>query len=213
MALDIVGAGFGRTGTLSLKYALEMLGFDRCYHMREIRLHHPEHRDIWSAAHRGEAVNWDALFEGYKAAVDWPTCNLWQELSTFYPQSKVILSIRNPQRWYDSIRNTIYASSMAAFHSEDQAEHRRGEWAREVIWQWVFDDRLDDKEHVVGVFNEHVARVKAAIPPERLLVFEASHGWAPLCEFLRCPVPEVPFPRVNSTDEFRSRSRLPDQKV
>ena len=204
MALEVVGAGFGRTGTKSLKFALEMLGFDRCYHMMEVR-EHLEHRPIWSAAHRGKQVDWDALFEGYRASVDWPACNMWRELSEYYPQSKVILTTRDPESWYDSIHNTIYASSTQALHSEDEDQRLRGQWVNEVIWQWQFDGRMDDKDYVIRVFNDHIARVKATIPAERLLVFEASQGWPPLCEFLGRPVPQAPFPNINTTEEFRGR--------
>lgn len=210
MALDVVGAGFGRTGTKSLKFALEMLGFDRCYHMIEVH-EHPEHRPTWSAAHQGEPVNWDALFEGYRASVDWPACNMWQELSEYYPQSKVILTTRDPERWYDSIHNTIFALSTQLLHSQDEDERLQGQWVNEVVWQGVFNGRLDDKDYVIGVFNDHIARVKATIPAERLLVFEAPHDWPVLCEFLERPVPQVPYPTSNTTEEFRVRYRWDGQ--
>ena len=204
MALDVVGAGFGRTGTLSLKSALEALGFDRCYHMMEMR-ENSDHRAVWAAAHRGEPVDWDVLFEGYRAAVDWPACNLWRELAEYYPNAKVLLSVRDSQRWYDSVRNTIYPSSMNALKSEDEADRRRGEWLQEIIWGGVFDGRLEDRDHAIGIYEAHIETVKASIPADRLLVFEASGGWGPLCEFLGVEVPETPFPHVNTTDDFRER--------
>ena len=204
MALDIVGAGFGRTGTLSLKYALEQIGFDKCYHMLEVG-NHADHRDQWSAARRGEAIAWDALFEGYKASVDWPACDFWQELSEHYPESKVLLSVRDPERWYASIRNTIHLSTSSGLTAEDEAERERAKWANWFIWETNFDDRMDDKDHVIGVYEAHIARVQAAIPSDRLLVYETGSGWEPLCEFLGVPVPDDPYPHVNTTEDFRER--------
>lgn len=204
MALDVVGAGFGRTGTLSLKSALETLGFDRCYHMMEVR-EHPEHQAMWAAAQRGEPVDWDLLFDGYGAAVDWPACNLWRELAEYYPDAKVLLSVRDSGRWYDSVRNTIYASSMNALKSEDEVDRRRGEWLQEIIWGGIFDGRLEDRDYAIGVYEAHVKAVQASIPADRLLVFEASEGWSPLCEFLGVEIPETPFPHVNTTEDFRAR--------
>ncbi len=204
MALDIVGAGLGRTGTLSLKYALEQLGFDKTYHMLEVG-RYPDHRDLWSAARRGEAVDWDAMFADFKASVDWPACDFWWELSEHYPESKVLLSVRDPERWYASIRNTIHLSTSAGLQAEDDAERERAEWAHWFIWETNFDDRMEDKDHVIGVYEARTAAVQAAIPSDRLLVYETGSGWGPLCEFLDVPVPDDPYPHVNTTEEFRER--------
>lgn len=203
MPLDVVGAGFGRTGTLSLKSALERLGFERCYHMIEVR-DREEHRPIWAAAQRGEPVDWDALLEGYRATVDWPACNFWEQLSAYYPDSRVILSQRDPDRWYESIRNTIYPTSMERLESDDPAQQAIGRWLAEIIWDGVFGGRLEDKDHAIGVYLAHGERVRATIPPERLLVFEPSQGWGPLCEFLEREVPDEPYPRVNTTEDFQA---------
>lgn len=207
MGLDVVGAGFGRTGTLSLKQGLERLGFVKCYHMMEV-MGHPEHVSLWAAAHRGEAVDWDALFEGYRASVDWPSCNLWRELADYYPEAKVILSTRDPELWYESVRQTIYPSSIALVDSENEVMRGFARWVNEIIWERVFDGRLDDRSHCIRIFRAHEAAVKAAVSPERLLVFDPSEGWEPLCEFLGAPVPDEPFPRVNTTEEFLSRSTV-----
>ena len=205
MALDVVGAGFGRTGTLSLKHALERLGFGACYHMLEVARNHPEHRALWSAARRGEPVDWDALFEGYRAAVDWPACDFWRELAAHYPQSKVLLSVRDPDRWYDSVRNTIHLSTSENLASDDPETRAAAEWAQRQLWDANFGGRMDDRAHVIGVFERHSGKVRAAVPPERLLVYEAGSGWEPLCAFLGVPVPDEPFPHVNTTEEFRER--------
>lgn len=183
MALDVIGAGFGRTGTLSLELALERLGFERCYHMVEV-FRHPEHMEVWSAAHRRESVDWETLFDGYRAAVDWPSCNLWREQMQAFPQAKVILSTRDPESWYDSLCNTILPSTRKAAAADDPLRRRFGEWANEIIWKRVFDGRIDDREHTIEVYRAHVDRVRAEVPADRLLVFEAGQGRAPLCEFL-----------------------------
>ena len=208
MTIEVVGAGFGRTGTNSLQVALQQLGFDKCYHMLEVR-EHPEHVPIWAAAHRGERVDWDALYAGYKATVDWPSCNLWRELADYYPRSKVILTTRDPDRWYESVMNTIYPSSMAAASSDNPAARVFGEWAVEIIWNRVFDGRMQDKAHVLQVLRRHEAEVKVTIAPTRLLVFDVAQGWDPLCRFLGRPVPSEPFPRLNSTEDFRARTAPP----
>jgi hypothetical protein len=204
MGLEVVGAGFGRTGTMSLKLALEKLGFDKCYHMMEV-MGHPDHPAVWAAAHRGEQVDWDKLFEGYKATVDWPSCNLWREQAAHFPDSKILLSTRDPEHWYASVMNTIYPSSMEAAQSDNEMLQRFGQWAIEIIWDKLFGGRLDDKDHCIRVFLEHEKAVVAEAPPERLLVYEASQGWQPLCDFLGCDVPDEPFPRVNTTEEFQTR--------
>jgi hypothetical protein len=204
MTLDVVGAGFGRTGTMSLKLALEQLGFSKCYHMLEV-FQQPAHIDVWETAHRGGTVDWDALFEGYRASVDWPSCNLWREQLAAFPDAKVILSTRDPASWYESVMNTIYPSSRAAAESDDPAQQRFGRWAVEIIWDGVFDGRMDDRDHVIGVYERHVETVKREAPADRLLVFEASQGWEPLCAFLDVPVPESDCPRTNTTEEFNTR--------
>lgn len=206
MTIDVIGAGFGRTGTLSLKLALEKLGFEKCYHMMEV-FENPGHVDVWLQATRGEPVDWPELFSGYRASVDWPACNFWELQLEAFPQARVILSERDPERWYDSVMNTIYPSSMAARDGGDPAMQPWVDMAFELIWDGTFHGRVEDKDHAIDVYQAHNAYVKKQAPADRLLVFEASQGWAPLCEFLGCPVPDEPYPRVNTTEEFRARSR------
>jgi hypothetical protein len=202
MALEVIGAGFGRTGTLSLKAALEQLGFVDCYHMLVMR-EHPEHPAIWQAAARGEEVDWDALFEGYRAAVDWPSCNFWQRQLAHWPDAKVLLSRRDPQQWYDSVMNTIYKFSAQARENPETAE--RAQFAFDVIWDPLFGDRMDDRQHVIDVYNAHNAEVQALVPAQQLLTFDPADGWEPLCAFLGVAVPDGPYPRTNTTQEFVER--------
>ena len=200
VTIKVIGAGFGRTGTYSLKHALEQLGFSKCYHMWEVT---NEHRSVWSDASHGRPVDWDSLFDGFQASVDWPSCNFWREQAAHYPDAKILLSLRDPESWYESVINTIYAGSRAALESDEPDARRRGEWAFEIIWRRLFDDRMDDRAHVIDVFNRHNQSVIDQVAPDRLLVFEAKQGWQPLCSFLEVPVPETDYPRMNTTEEFR----------
>ena len=184
MGLKVIGAGFGRTGTLSLKMALEMLGFDKCYHMFEV-MENPHHIDIWQKAHDGEAIDWDALFQGYQASVDWPSCNLWREQLAHYPDAKVILSLRSPESWYKSVMNTIYPSSMAAADSDDPGAITFGQWAKRIIWDRVFEGRMEERDHAIDVFNRHNQDVIDSVPSDKLLVFEAKDGWQPFVQLSR----------------------------
>lgn len=204
MTINVLGAGFGRTGTLSLKQALEKLGFDKCYHIVEV-FQNPGHLDLWLQATRGEKVDWPGLFGGYRASVDWPSCNFWELQLDVFPEAKVILSERDPERWYDSVMNTIYPSSLRARESGDPAMQAWVEMAFELIWDGTFHGRIEDREHAIEVYLAHNDYVKKQAPPDRLLVFEPSQGWEPLCAFLGCAVPEEPYPRVNTTEEFQAR--------
>jgi hypothetical protein len=210
MPLKIIGAGLGRTGTLSLKVALEQLGFAKCYHMTEV-LAHPEHIRIWDAATRGEPVEWEALFLGYQATVDWPGCNFYQEYLRLYPEAKVILTVRDPERWYDSVRQTIFRQQRAfpvwilPFFPRLRSFLRLTE---RLIWEGVFRGRFEDRAYAIEVFNRHIEEVKRAVPKDRLLVYEVSEGWRPLCSFLGVPIPENQrFPHLNDAAEFQARIR------
>lgn len=199
--IRLIGAGFGRTGTLSLKHALEQLGLNKCYHMAEV-LQHPEHMAIWRAAHNGEPIDWHGFLAGYQATVDWPSCNLWREQLAAFPDAKVLLSLRDKDRWYDSVMATIYKFSSAGLTDDDPNRRAGAQWAHEIIWQRVFDGKLDDRAHVTGIFEQHNQTVIDEVPADRLLVFEAAQGWQPLCDFLDLPMPDTPYPRVNSREEF-----------
>jgi hypothetical protein len=216
--LKVIGAGFGRTGTMSLKVALETLGFGPCYHMLEV-FSHPEHAQRWEAAWLGERVDWDDLLDGYEAAVDWPACAFYEELMERHPDAKVILTVRDPERWYESVRNTIYALSMTVSGSRllrlvlglrgllRNGAFARGNMAETVIWEGTFDGRFEDKRYAIGVFERHNEKVRRRVPEERLLTYEVSEGWGPLCDFLGVEVPDKPFPRLNDTAQMRARLR------
>ena len=204
MSLAVIGAGFGRTGTMSLKLALEHLGLGPCYHMREL-LAHPAQDPVWHAATRGERVDWDALFEGYGSAVDWPVAAFWQQLAQHYPHARFILSVRDSQKWHESVLETIFkALSSTPDAGEAQARTHRA-MTRELILHRTFDGRLDDAAHAIAVYERHNQAVRDGISAHRLLVVEAASGWEPLCAFLDCPVPDLPYPHSNSREEFHDR--------
>jgi hypothetical protein len=205
MAIKVIGAGFGRNGTMSLKRALEMLGFDKCYHMAEV-FQKPEHVPVWHAAAHGKSVDWDGVFAGYQASVDWPSCNFWQEQMVRYPDAKVVLSERDPERWYESVMNTIYPMSIPYRHSEDPQKRSWGMMIYDLVWQGTFGGRIEDKDHAIDVYQAHNRKVKETVPADRLLVHESSAGWEPLCQFLECPVPQEDYPSSNSTEEFKARA-------
>ena len=203
---------------MSLKVALESLGFGPCYHMTEV-FEHPEHADIWLAAWRGEPVDWDGFLEGYEASVDWPACTFYEELFRRYPDARVLLSVRDPERWYESTRNTIYELSVGILRSPLYrvgfavvsffmfGRSVRSNLADEIIWDGTFDGRFDDKRYAIEVFNRHNEEVRRSVPPDKLLVYEVKDGWGPLCKFLGVEVPDEPFPRVNDTAEMQRRIR------
>ncbi|MEV4170301.1 sulfotransferase family protein [Nonomuraea sp. NPDC049709] len=216
--MKVIGAGFGRTGTRSLKAALEQLGFGPCYHMSSV-IAEPYRVRQWLDVGEGRSRDWDALFAGFGSALDWPASAYWRELAAHYPDAKVILTVRDPGRWYDSVSETIFRSALeqrrglpphrrvirwlVARRAPDFALYPR--MARATFIDPVFGGRIDDREHVIEVFERHVAEVRAAIPAERLLVFEPGDGWEPLCAFLGVPVPEVPYPQVNERAAFRRK--------
>ncbi|MEM1231613.1 MAG: sulfotransferase family protein [Pseudomonadota bacterium] len=202
MSLQVIGAGFGRTGTLSLKYALEQLGVGPCYHMMEIR-QHPHHIDEWAAIQRGATPDWETLLSGYASAVDWPSCNFWASQLAWRPQAKVILSLRDGEAWHRSVMNTIYPSTLKGRSSDDPAVRRHTAAIDEIIWNGVFDGRIEDAAHAIACFDAHNRAVMDAVPAEQLLVYRPGDGWEPLCAFLEVPVPDAPYPRVNSTEDFQ----------
>ena len=199
MALQVIGSGFGRTGTMSLKRALEQLGFGPCHHMEEV-LAHPEQVPHWQAVVAGRPVNWDEVFAGYRSQVDWPGAHVWRELAAAYPQAKVIHTVRSEEQWWKSFSNTI-AALLTSSDPGPAPPHIRT--MMEVAAQFIGPQMLGgDRETALMAYRRRTEQVRAAIPSERLLVFDVAEGWEPLCRFLGVPVPRTPFPRANSTEEF-----------
>ena len=204
MSLEIIGPGFGRTGTNSLKLAFEQLGFGPCHHMFEVR-DNPERIADWQAAADGREMDWDHVFRGYRAQVDWPGARYWRELAEHYPDAKVVLSVRDPDEWFDSVQATIAPLVAARGTHSMPIIDAIGEFVQKAIVEQTFDGRLSDRAHATRVFRDHIDAVKATIDPDRLLVYDMREGWEPLCEFLGVAIPDTPYPKTNSSREFVAR--------
>lgn len=195
MSLEVIGAGLGRTGTLSLKLALEQLGFGPCYHMTEV-FKNPQAPAWWVDAADGRP-DWEKIFRGYRSAVDWPNATFYAELAAAYPDAKVILTERDPEAWFASTQATIFPRD-----TPPDTDAPFDQMFRKVIGR-MFDQRMRDHDHVVAAYKRHNAAVRERIPRERLLVYEVAQGWEPLCAFLGVPMPDTPMPKTNSTEDFR----------
>jgi hypothetical protein len=203
MSLKIVGAGVGRTGTNSLKLALEQLLGGPCHHMFEI-ITNPSQIPLWTAAIEGEAVDWSTFPPGYTALVDWPGASFWRELSGANPDALVLLSTRSPESWYHSAANTIFLT----FEAVPPELHP---WFESVLrlLQERFCDDLENPTAMMDAFERHNAAVRREIPASRLLEWTATDGWAPICERLGLDVPDEPFPLTNALNDWRANFGMP----
>ena len=199
MTLRVVGAGLGRTGTHSLKLALEQLLGGPCYHMLEV-FQHPEHVPLWHGAANGDMPDWDSLFAGYVATVDWPAASFWPELGAAYPDAPVLLSVRDSsEEWWRSADRTIFEVSRRPVVGPDPWREMWDDLSRNR-----FTDRLDDRDAAVAAYERHNAAVRKAVPRDLLVEWRPADGWDPLCRALGVPVPDDPFPVTNTTAEFRA---------
>ena len=201
MTLRVVGAGVGRTGTLSLKGALETLLGGPCYHMTEV-FSRPGDVTVWRDAAAGEAVDWRTVLSDYRATTDFPACLFWRELSELYPDSMVLLSTRaDSQVWWESASQTIFSPAIEAM-AADQPDW----WS---MWRTLsrarFTDQVKDEAAARAAYDRHNAEVRASVPAERLIDWQPGDGWAPICQGLGLPMPESPFPHVNTRQEMRAR--------
>ena len=210
--MKVIGAGVGRTGTLSLKAALERLGFGPCFHGRHV-LDHPDRLPLWRTAAAGGAVDWSALFAGYVATVDWPGAAYWRQLAEEFPDAKIILTVRDAQDWYDSVNNTIFRmfgygpadTRVATARDVVPGLDVFTDFHRRMIWDGFFAGRFADREYAIRVYEEHNAAVRRDAPADRLLTVPPGAGWGPLCEFLGVPIPDEPFPHLNDPIRFWAR--------
>lgn len=205
MTLKVIGAGFGRTGTNSLKISLEELGFKKCYHMIEV-MKNPSHMRQWTNIIEGGQADWQSLFDGYQAAVDWPASAYYKELIVAYPDVKVILTVRDPERWYESVVSTIYQvnNKFGRVLQVIPVAGRFFNGVDKLVWEGIFHGKLEDKAYAIKIFNQHIEEVKRTVPGERLLIFESKQGWEPLCAFLNVPVPAgKPYPHVNDSARMK----------
>jgi sulfotransferase family protein len=200
MPLKLVGAGLGRTGTHSLKLAIERLTGEPCYHMTEV-FGKPDHVDAWRAAIvDGVMPDWEQLLAGYGATVDWPACALWRQLADAYPDAPVLLSTRSSaEAWWASMEQTIVTMLSRPPSSPEQAHTR----SMSAPMMEAFCPGWPDRDAVIDAYHRHNEQVREAVPPERLVEWRPGDGWAPLCAALHVPEPDEPFPHVNTAAEFR----------
>jgi hypothetical protein len=197
--MHVIGAGVGRTGTYSLKLAINQLGLGPCFHMEEVLHNMSTQVPLWSAALKG-SPNWPDIFSGFESTVDWPTAAFYRELIEEYPSAKFVLTVRSPESWAASFGSTIYKF----IAGRDEAPPEMKDWlemAEGVISSSGFRAGLSDDD-LMNAFVAHNESVKATIPASQLLVFEVKDGWEPLCKFLGTEIPDEPFPRTNDREEF-----------
>jgi len=193
MALKVVGSGLGRTGTKSMQTALNMLGFGPCHHMVEV-FAHPESRFLWMDAAAGKP-DWDAIFANYRSMVDYPGAFHWRALAAYYPNAKVLHTVRDPDQWFESTQATIFAP--------DGPTSKPGPFSPFfATFISAFGEHLHDRAFMTDYFRRHTEEVIRTIPAERLLVYTVGDGWGPLCKFLGVPVPAEPYPSENSRADF-----------
>ena len=199
MSLKVIGAGVGRTGTYSLRLAINHLGLGPCHHMEEVLHDQARQVPLWVDAVNGKA-DWRAIYEGYESAVDWPTAGFYRELVAAFPSARFILTTRSPDSWVSSFSETIYK----ILATKDQAPAPMRAWLEmciAVISRTGFPPGLDEAA-LKKAFVAHDNAVRAVVPADRLLIYQVKEGWGPLCAFLGVPVPDVPFPRTNDRAEF-----------
>jgi hypothetical protein len=195
MTLAVIGAGYPRTGTASLKLALEELGLGPCYHMRELIMD-PSRAALWVAAAEGRP-DWEAIFKGYRSTTDAPGCTFWAELMEVYPSAKILLSVRDPEEWFESTQATVFGPIMSQMAIGTPLQ----EFFRTCVFP-EFGDRIHDRAFMIEQFQRHTEEVVSKAPKDRLLVFDVREGWGPLCAFLGVDVPSTPFPRTNAREEM-----------
>lgn len=210
MALEVIGAGFGRTGTLSTKAALEVLGYKPCYHYVEVQEprpgHNDGHLDAWVAFMQGEReMDWEWLYRSYAATLDLPMCLFYRELMEVFPAAKVVLTVRDPDRWFDSFYKMARMVRMMRLGGWFSPKLHATSIIANAVNQRVFGGPPVDRKTCVEAFERHNQEVRDTVPSERLLVFEVREGWGPLCEFLEKPVPDVPFPQLNEGEALSWR--------
>jgi Sulfotransferase domain len=200
MALKIVGAGLGRTGTNSLKVALETLLGGPCYHMFEL-LAHQERLPDWERAAQGGPMDWDELFDGYVATVDWPGCAYWRELAAANPDAHVLLSVRDADGWWASMESTI-VPILSGPPIPGDPDGGRGQAMISEMFRTRFTEDWADRDGAIAAYEAHNDAVRREVPAQRLIEWRTGEGWEPICEGLGVPVPATPFPHENSSGDF-----------
>lgn len=205
--------GFGRTGTMSLKHALEELGFSKCYHFSDM-YDKKDDLEIWLSLSRGEKIDWERIFDGYQATVYWTPSYDYRDLLEKYQDIKVVLLVRDADKWYKSMYDTVYQYNrltlfrklflriMKVWKPELNKLYNLWNLQEQTLWKKTFKGRFHDKKFAIDIFNKHIEEVKQNVPSDRLLIYNIKEGWKPLCDFLQVPIPETDFPHVNDSSSF-----------
>ncbi len=226
MSIKVIGAGFPRTGTNSLKKSLELIGYGKAYHFKEL-LNNPDSLHYWTTLRDTKDTDWDALYDGYQSSVDFPCFPWYQEHLNKYPDAKVILSTRAFEGWYESVKKTIYVAGPKTTlqgiklkirlltDSRLRKVMKCRMFVKHYLWKVLFQGRFDDKEFVRTIWEAHHKEVKAFVPKEQLLIYDLNEGWAPLCNFLGVDLPSEPLPHLNKKEDFHAmmQSLLSGSKV
>ncbi len=214
MSIKIIGAGLPRTGTNTLKASLEKLGYSKTYHMKEL-LVHPDHLKYWLLLKNTGSTEWEKLYDGYQATVDFPAYPWYKEHMAQYPDAKVILSVRPFEKWYDSVYNTIWKAGPQTalqkigmllkllFNPRLRSVVQCVKLAKTMIFKVHFQGKFEDKIFAEKIFDQHIENVRAFVPAGQLLIYDVSEGWAPLCAFLGVDMPAEPVPHLNKKENFR----------
>ncbi|WP_067813456.1 sulfotransferase family protein [Actinomadura kijaniata] len=215
--MKVISVGFLRTGTTSTKLALEQLGFGPAYHLRTVE-GEPWRAEQWVAAAEavksGEPVDWEEIFAGFQSTSGDPAAPFWRQIVDAFPSAKVVLTVRDPEEWYQSVSRTIMPAlkppplpiRLLTWRPKGRyADHL--DQVHRMTWDGELEGRFADREYAIGMFEQRVADVRAHVPADRLLVYEVRSGWGPLCEFLGVPEPEGPLPHENDRDTFNRRQR------
>ena len=202
--LKVIGLGYPRTGTMSLKHALELLGFGPCYHMIEV-FDRPDDPDFWLGALNNRNIDWEDVFRDFQSTADAPACYFSEALFQHYPQAKYILTVRDAESWYDSFLATVYQAITHPENAPDDQHRKVQAMAQTLLLDTMLEGRFEDRAAAINSYNRHNSLVRSLIPRSQLLEFEVAEGWPPLCEFLEVPIPKEPFPTSNSRAEFQER--------
>ena len=200
LSLKVIGTGFGRTGTDSMRVALNKLGFGPTHHMFELN-DNPTQDRLWKNLVLGTPPNWDALFEGYSSCVDWPSAFYWRELIEANPDAQVLLTWRTAESWWASFEKTILKFIQTSDGSDDF-------FSKQLVAEKVFGGMPVDRNHAISVYNDHVEEVIATVPENRLLVYKIGEGWSPLCQHLGVDVPGEAYPHSNTAVKFNEKSKV-----
>jgi len=212
MALRVVGAGLGRTGTTSLKSALELLLDGRCYHMLDV-FQREDDIAVWQAAVRGEPVDWDVLLRDYAATMDWPACTFWRELSAANPDAFVLLSTReSPEKWWASMEKTIVPVSKRPIPTDGSVMARQLAMMHELI-RGRFTPEFDNPAAAMAAYARHNEDVRSSTPAGRLIEWAPGDGWSPICAALGLPEPDQPFPHENRSADYRANQGVADESA